>query len=227
MSLNKIEKNQLTLNDKVLLTSLFLSEGDIKKSFTAEDIVIKAWNDDKSAFGLRGHENDFPDSNKLFTKLDGKGGLVSKGLLKKVSDRTYNLTEAGLAVALDLKPSNEEEQIKLDRRLQEAITRIISHQVFKDWLKDHNKPKQFRDAGWFWGIAPGTPPKIVKERLNAVEKTLMIAKDRLNKHGVSQIVEQRGKKLFDRKDIELCLEFINTLEDRFKHELEILLEERK
>lgn len=222
--MNKIEKDQLTLNDKVLLASLFLSKVDIKKSFTAEDILIKAWNDDKSAFGLRGHENDFPDSNKLYTKLDGKGGLVSKGLLKKVSDRTYSLTEAGLAAALDLKPSKEEEQIKLDRQLQESVTKIINHDVFRDWLKDPNKPKQFRDAGWFWGIAPGTPPKIVEERLNAVEKTLMIAKDRLNKLGVSQVVEQRGKKLFNIKDIELCLEFINTLKNRFKHELKILLE---
>jgi hypothetical protein len=225
MSLNKIEKGQLTLNDKVLLASLFLSAGDIK-NFTAEDILIKAWKDDKSAFGLRGHENDFPDSNKLYTKLDGKGGLVSKGLLKKVSDRTYILTEAGLASALDLKPSKEEEQIKLDRRLQESVAKIINHTVFQEWLKDPNKPKQFRDAGWFWGIAPGTPPKIVKERLTAVENTLVIAKNRLNKLGVSQIVEQRGKKLFDRKDIELCLEFINTLKARFKHDLEILLEER-
>lgn len=215
--------SNFTLNERVLLAALSLSNGDISQKFTAEDVIVKAWEEDNSAFGLRGYEDKFPDSNIVFTKLDGKDGLVAKGFLKKVGDRTYTITEAGLSTAVRLKPHSEEYQLKVARSLQEAITKILDHPIFKEWIKNKEKPTQFRDAGWFWGVAAGSPPKIVSERLKHIEQTLLEAKRFLEESGRREIIQQRGKILFNIKDLELCLEFHNTIKKRFEKELKILL----
>lgn len=216
------DKN-LTLNEKVLIAVLLISGGEVNKKFTAEDIIVKAWEEDRHAFGLRGHEEEHPDSNIIYTKLDGKDGLVNKGYLKKVGDRTYTLSEAGASIAARLSSADESTQLKATRSLQEAIIKILNHPVFRDWLSDNNKPTRFRDAGWFWGIAPGTPKKVVEERLRYVEQILSEAKNMLKETGKKEIIEQRGKVLFNGKDIDLCLKFHNTLKERFKKEIEILL----
>lgn len=239
-----IPEESLTLNDKILLAAISLCSTDLKKKFTAEDLIVESWKLDKSAFGLRNYERDYPDSNKLYTKLDGKDGLVIKGLFKKVADRTYTLTEAGLSLAVSIKPVSEETQIKVDRELYAALTKIINHKVFGEWLQDQEKPKNFRDASWFWGIALGNPPKIVRERIALIEQNLEQAKRRANesggkillnskdvnkeikenilKRGNSNIDEQKSKLYLDIKDIEKCIEFHEILKVRFKKELDIM-----
>jgi len=239
---------QLTLNEKVLLAAFALQKSDIKKKFTAEDLLVEVWKQDKGAFGLRNYEQKYPDSNKLFTKIDGKDGLVRKGLLKKVADRTYSLTPAGMSLAISIRPVDEETEIKVDRELYESIKKILNHKVFAEWLKDPNKPNKFRDAGWFWGIAPGNPPKIVKERLANIGQSLLEAKKKASKSGGkivinakeinrevkdtilskgdSNIDEHKSKIYLDIKDINRCMEFHETLKKRFEKELDIMLKER-
>src|SRR6266850_896235 len=46
------------------------------------------------------------------------------------------------------------------------------HPVFKAWLGDPVKPKYFREAGHFWGIAPGTPARTVRDRILGVDRVL-------------------------------------------------------
>jgi hypothetical protein len=41
-------------------------------------------------------------------------------------------------------------------------------------------------------------------------------------HGVEEIADARGKVLFDRNDLERCVQFQQTLKDRFARELAIL-----
>jgi hypothetical protein len=238
-------ERQLTLNDKVLLASLKLSKGDIHNKFTAEELLVEAWKNDKTSFGLRGYENEYPDSNNLYTKLMGKSSLVHLGYLKKVSEKTYTLTEAGLSIASSLEPTQSETKIKAARYLNEAILKIINHKVFIEWLKDKDKPKNFRDAMWFWGIAPGTPPKTVEERLAVIERNLQEAKriaieeggkivldsrglnkdskENLLKSGSTSIDENKGRLFLDITDIERCIEFNETLKNRFKKELDIMV----
>lgn len=216
-----------SLTDKVLLAALNLSTGDLNSSFTAEELLVAVWETDKSAFGLRGYETEYPDSNKLYTKIDGKNGLVSKGLLRKVGERTLCISEYGLSRARRLLLDGYSKDAsgldaKLDRALQASISGMISSREFREWLKDNAKPDKFRGAGNFWGIAPGTPPKTVRERLLHVEHTLRSALERLDELGVEQIAEQRGKELLNKHDLGRLLEFHNELKRRFSRELSIL-----
>jgi hypothetical protein len=213
------------LKQQILLAALELTGGDMNRTFTAEELLVHGWRNDKLAWGLRGFEEQHPDSSKLFKELDvhaGKQGVVGEGLLEKVHQRVFRLTTYGIAAASDLRPADAVAREKADRQLEAALKQIIGHEVFKDWLRDPTRPKYFREAGHFWGIAPGTPPKTVCERVLSVERILNAALKTLETRGVNEIVEQRGKVLFERADIERGLEFQEVLKQRFIGDLKHL-----
>jgi len=215
----------LGLKQQILLAAAELSGGDVRNTLTAEELLVHAWKKDKHAWGLRGFEEFYPDSSKLFKELDahaGKQGMVGKGLLEKVHRRVFRITPSGLAEASMLCPADAIVREKADRQLEQAIKEIIQHPVFTDWLRDPTRPKYFREAGHFWGIAPGIPPKTVADRISAVERTLTAALKALDARGVNEFIEQRGRILFERKDVERCMEFQRVLTDRFKRDLELL-----
>ena len=178
------DSQSLSLGDKVLVAAVGLAAGDIATEFTAEDLVVAAWKRDSASFGLRGHESVFPDNNKVYTKIDGKSGLVSKGMLSKAGERTLRVTMAGLAHAAALDGRVEfDHSAKLDRAMQEAVSHVLSHPEFTSWLKDPSSPSRFRGAGHFWGIAPGTPSDVVRARVLGVERTLHAALAAITRRG--------------------------------------------
>jgi hypothetical protein len=224
--LNKVDTKGLGLKEQVLIAALEYSDGNVNKTFTAEELLVFAWEKNKQAWGLRSYEEKYPNSDLFYRQLDAqtnKRGIIDQGLFEKVQKRVYRLTPAGLAVAAALKPSDPISREKIDRLLETAVKQIIEHPVFKKWLTDPTGPKYFREAGHFWGIAPGTPAKTVRERVNSVEQTLKAALKVIEQRGVKEIIEQRGGRvLFDRKDIERCLEFQKTLKQRFARDLRML-----
>lgn len=212
-----------TLNDIVLLAAADLVESDVTKEFTAEDLVVAAWKFEPSSFGLRGHEEEYPDSNKLYTKIDGRSGLVAKGYLEKAGERTLRLTERGLAAAIRLNHhSGGGYEAKLARILQERIQKILDHPVFQEWLGDPSSPKKFRGAGQFWGIAPGTPASVVRTRVAEIDRVLATAQEVVEKKGIGNVVSQRGQTLFDAQDIQRAAEFQAVLKQRFRNELKTM-----
>lgn len=53
--------------------------------FSREDIVMLAFQAYPERFGLRGY-GDVPDSSRVYALLDGKRGLVGRGLVSKDED---------------------------------------------------------------------------------------------------------------------------------------------
>ena len=223
LSSNKLMTETLTNTEKVLLAAFGLCKDDPTRSFTAEELSIAAWQEDKESFGLRGHEIDYPDSNKIFKSIDSKGGLVVKGMIAKVGDRTFQLTAGGIAAASRLQPSNAEQQVKLERELSSAVNKLVSHPVFAEWLKDQTKPTKFSGAGHFWGIAPGTPPRVVRDRIAKIESTLKEALQYMETRGIDALFKEKDRVLCERHDIERCIEFHGVLKERFSKELKLLL----
>jgi hypothetical protein len=125
------------------------------------------------------------------------------------------------ASGLDISDTGARE--KASRTLETEVRRILEHQVFRAWLADPKTPERFRDAGSFWGIAPGTPSQVIRDRIRRVDTTLDAAIDLLDRLAVEEFggdVHQRV--LFDRTDIERCREFNSTLKERFRSDLELL-----
>jgi len=213
----------LTLNDKVLLAAAECCDGDVNTPFTAEQLVVTAWEMDHRSFGLRGFEVRYPDSNKLYTKIDGRSGLVTKGFLVKIGDRQLRLSETGLAHAASVSETKGTElNFKLSRELEGSIKKFLNHPIFKEWIEDKSKPNRFRGAGQFWGIAPGTPYTAVRERVLQVEQVLDIALKQMEETGEEYIANEHGKLLFERRDLELCIQFQRVLKERFQSELRVL-----
>jgi len=210
------------LKPQVLLAALGCSGGDLKKTFTAEDLLIRAWERNKAAWGLRGYEDQHPDPEKIYKELNRRGGsgLVGLGLLEQVSPLVFRLTPAGLAGASELNPDNMQVREKASRELQEQIKAILGHSVFRAWLNDPSSPKSFHKAGSFWGIAPGTPPRVARERVSFVDVTLAAADRLLNDRDLDAVSDERKQVLFDRHDVQRCREFQLSLKERFAKELQ-------
>ena len=219
-----MDSKGMGLKPQLLLAALDCSGGELKKTFTAEDMLIRAWETNKSAWGLRGHEDEHPDSEKIFKELNSRGssGLVGQGLLDQVSPLVFRLTPAGLAAASELNPDDIKLREKASRELEEQIKGILGHPVFRAWLDDDSTPKSFHKVGHFWGIAPGTPPRVARERVNFIDVSLHAAERLLNERDVATIVDGRGRILFDRHDVERCLEFQLAMKERFAKELQRL-----
>jgi hypothetical protein len=212
-----------TLDDLVLVAAAEITAGDLSKDIAAEHLLVQVWNHEPEAFGLRGFEQVHPDANKLYTKTDGKKGLVARGLLDKSGERRFRLTRAGLDAALRSEDApNPELQAKLGRKLHEEMATLVSHPEFLAWLRDPTSPSRFRGAGLFWGIAPGTPADTVYTRVHDIDRLLDEAERLLDATGQTAIASQRGKQLFDRTDILRSREFQQTLKTRFARELHTL-----
>lgn len=221
---------RVSLRQQVLLAALDCSNGDLEKTFTAEDLLLSAWKRDPLAWGLRGHEQEHPDSEKIYTELDRasvkgsnvRGGLAGLGLFEKVRQRTYRLTPAGLNAASQIAGADSGAKGKAERALADAVTRVLSHQVFCEWIKNPSMPKHFRDAGHFWGIAPGTPPSVIRARIREIDRTLDAARSLLEAKHVDGIAAQHGRTLFDRTDVLRATEFHKMLKTRFSKDLATL-----
>lgn len=223
---------RLGLKEKLLLAALACSNGETDKSFTGEDLLVEAWKQDPRAWGLRGYELEHPDLEKLRKEIDSRGkstgsqSLVNNGFLAKQEGRIYRLTSKGLAAAARLrqpgKVIDQTVQTKVGRELQSRIKPILDSPIFTSWIKNSEQPKLFRDAGYFWQIGPGSPALTVRKRVTEIDDVLQAASQFLNDHGVEEIADARGKVLFDRNDLERCVQFQQTLKDRFARELAIL-----
>ena len=111
---------------------------------------------------------------------------------------------------------------KAERALADAIRAILSHPVFNAWIRDREAPKNFRDAGHFWGVAAGTPPTVIHRRIADIDHTLEKARGLLDKGGLDAIAAGHNKILFDRADLKRASEFQAMLKNRFQKELATL-----
>lgn len=219
-------EGSVDLKTQLLLAAVELSKGDLKRRFSSEELLIEAWKRWPQAWGLRGFERLHPDSHRVHRELDSRGksskGLVSQGLLTRVRPRVYKLTPKGLATASQASHSNVEVREKATRELEQEVNEILAHPVFRRWLEDRAEPKRFRDAGRFWRIAPGTPPPVIRQRIEKIENSLQAARDFMIVRGAEEIADQRGKMLYDKGDLARCLEFQLTLKSRFADDLGFL-----
>ena len=83
-------------------------------------------------------------------------------------------------------------------------------------------PKHFRDAGHFWGIAPGTPPSVIRSRVADVDTTLLKARSLIEGDMFGSITARHGRVLFDAIDIDRAMAFQAALKNRFAKDLATL-----
>jgi len=216
------------LRRQLLVAALALVHDDLGAEITFEQLLVEAWSRNPQAWGLRGFETRYPDSERLHRELDSRGrgqnGLVGQGLLEKIRARVYRLTPQGMQLAAeDANHADNGVRERVDRRLEAEVARLISSNAFRKWLRDPAEPRSFREAGQFWRVSPGTPPRVIEERLAAVTSVLSTARGVLARAGSDAALAGRGGGLlFTVQDLTRCEEFQAVLIERFSNDLEVL-----
>jgi hypothetical protein len=111
-------------------------------------------------FGLSGYPTQYPDSNRVFTKIMGSQGLRGKGWLRKVGEKQYRLTQKGFAdaeILLDEDGGVPQEvaflRAQLERSTLRSLERIAQGGAGKKFLDGKREEITFADACSFWDIS--------------------------------------------------------------------------
>jgi len=112
--------HELTTANKILVAAMQM--GETQETFTAEDLIVRVWQQYPESFGLSGYRERYPDSNRVLSKLMGSVGLCSRGWLEQVSTKTYRMTPAGrkLATALRTNGNQATQALASERRAARA-----------------------------------------------------------------------------------------------------------
>ena len=147
----------LTNYEKILLVAAGLDQKD--ECFSAEALVVACWESDKQTFGLRGYEQQYPDSNRILSYLMGKLRLVDRGWLDRAGPKLYCIGTEGRQVIRRLLGSEEEKEDNVPKAKQISMKlKTWLHKVLESRaMRKYEEPTQvaeinFMDACCFWGI---------------------------------------------------------------------------
>ena len=212
---------RLTVADRILLAALDLG-GANRESFTAEELVVAAWRHFPEAFGLRGILDDggvplHPDSNRVFAEIMGSKPLRKNGLLEKVGDKRYQLTEAGLQRSSALSGQTYEARSRrsLGRPLQDGLRRLVTSRAAEKSRSARSDDLTFHDACGFWGITPRSSANALAARLAETESILAAAKS----YAGGGSVDLGKRKQVDADEIGRLVRLNTLLQDRYSTEL--------
>lgn len=145
----------MTTVEIILLAAHELEEGG-RSPFTAEELVVKAWEKDKGLFGLQGYAELYPDSNRILTNIMGNKGLKGRGWVERVGEKLYRLTPSGTSIAKSLAESKQVSIARastIDRKQVTVIIRMLESPAYKKKAEGDEQNIIFRDACKFWGIS--------------------------------------------------------------------------
>jgi hypothetical protein len=212
---------RLSLDEEVLLAGADI-EANGQVTFTAEDLAIAAWNKFPDSFGMEGHSK-YPDSNRVYTKLMGKKGLVGRGWLVKVGEKRYQLSEAGKIMAKALgstiaPTSGLRAVLSRDQKL--ILEKLLSSRVVIKLKAGELESVGFHDACSFWDISSRSNASNLQARLQTVEYVIETANKAISEWG--EITLTQGGSPIGTHEIEVLRETNRKLLEKFKNDLDII-----
>jgi hypothetical protein len=213
--------DDLSLDEKVLLAAYDL-ENSGRTPFSAEDLVVAAWQKFPDAFGLEGHGGEYPDSNRVFTKIMGDKGLRGRGWLLKVGEKLYRLSEAGKSHARSRseEDSTSPSRSSLTREQKDALRRLLQSKAVQKVKAGLHDSVIFLDACSFWDISARSSANTLSARLASVESMIKV---------VARLIEENRSLAFVHGDIAITTEDLQLLKrthsfllERFQDELAII-----
>ena len=154
----------LTLRAKILRAAIELA--DEAPTFTVEALVVRSWKLYPETFALRGFEAEYPDSNRVASKLSGDGGLCAQEWLARVEPRTYSVTASGrrearrLGLVVTPKPALVAPVVEAPRAAKgisdvdvHAVNALARSKAASKFTR--GSPLLLADACAFWGAPHG------------------------------------------------------------------------
>jgi len=224
-------RDRFSVSDKLLLAA-YTCEQAGKSPFTAEDLVVSAWRAFPDTFGLKGYASAdgrlcYPDSNRVFAEIMGSKPIRKRGLLVKVGEKLYELTETGRALASRLGLADGLDattapvgKAGLDRRLEGELRRLLSTRAVQKVDNAQVDALTFHDACIFWGITPQSSAIELQGRQSSFSDVVGRLRKGLGEGGR---LEHRGP-VISPTSVDLLERTHRALNERFAYELRTILE---
>jgi hypothetical protein len=212
---------ECTLPEKILLAAHALEEQG-QTPFSAEALIVSAWQKYPKTFGLKGYEEQYPDSNKVLSGIMGVKGLPHRGWLAKVGQKRYTLTREGRQVVRRLQdgeaPATERDRPAVLTREQDLLLQgLLSSAVWHKHRQGRQQEWTFSEACRFWNMGERTGDAI-DARLDELQAQL---------GGIARAIGLGGATLGNGRSVSpaeasgLC-ELHQQLEQRFTRHLNLL-----
>lgn len=213
---------ELTVAQKVVLAAAGLDESN-RSPFSAEDLVVAAWQTCTKTFGLKGYSDQYPDSNKVLSSVMGERGLVKRGLLIKMGEKLYAITKYGRKEAARLTGVTENEgqdggMVVLSRDKDKFLQFLFTSTVVQKFENDDKHGITFSDACRFWNITNNLSGEDVKQQLRSVEQQL----NDLDLALAQNNAELRSGRIVTAGDLRVLHNIHNHISDRFDRVLDLL-----
>jgi len=222
-----MQGSKLTVADKLLIAALDL-EGHGKRSFSAEDLVVSAWQNFPDAFGLRGYLDDknkpiYPDSNRVYAEIMGSKPLRKSGYMRRVGNKMYALTDAGRARAHEMGSggvADSSARWGFGREEADHVARLFESKAAQKYRSGNSGDITFFDACGFWGISPRSSAKDLWSRFAEIEAVLSQAGEAVaSRNGSSS---RHGGAVLRSEDIANLRDLHSYLQVRFENDLDCI-----
>jgi hypothetical protein len=167
-----------TLPEKILLAAHHLEEAG-QSPFSAEALIVSAWQQYPQTFGLKGYAELYPDSNKVLSSIMGEKGLAKRGWLVKMGQKLYALTREGRAVIRRLLHEEEKPQetggsrpVSVTREQDKLLQSLFQSTALLKYQEGRKQEWTFADACRFWGITDNMTGEVLDGRLDHVRANL-------------------------------------------------------
>lgn len=212
---------ECTVPEKILLAAHQLQEQG-QSPFSAEALVVAAWQKFPRTFGLKGYTDQYPDSNKVLSSIMGERGLTRRGWLAKMGQKLYALTQEGRQMVLRLQAGDEAPpalaSVRVPRDLEKQLLTLFSSPAVSKFEEGLKEELTFAEACRFWGITESLHGDALTARLDRLRAILSDA-DRALGAGSAELSNGRS---ISRDDVNLLLAVHEYLSERFVRHLSLL-----
>jgi hypothetical protein len=218
---------EFTVPEKILLAAHQLEEMG-QAPFSAETLIVAAWQKYPQTFGLKGYAEQYPDSNKVLASIMGEKGLAKRGWLVKVGQKLYDLTREGRQVVRRLRQDGEPpaaaggasstESVRVSKEQERLLQSLFNSSALQK-IQEGRKPElTFADACRFWGITENMHGDALDARLDHLRASLATLE---RQFGTSGGTLSDGRSVSS-EEISGLAEIHDYLEERFSRHLTLL-----
>jgi hypothetical protein len=213
--------DEFTVPEKILLAADHLDKQG-QSPFSAEALIVAAWQKFPRTFGLKGFADQYPDSNKILSSIMGEKGLARRGWLVKMGQKMYALTRDGRQVVRRVLLEEEEPgpatMIKLPRDQERFLLALLESSAVQKFEENRKAELTFADACRFWGITENMKGDVLDEKLGHFQIHLAEL-DRVFADADTQLSNGRH---IDAGDVRVLTNIHRYMEDRFDRHLNLL-----
>ncbi len=215
---------ECTLPEKILMAAHSLEEAG-QSPFSAEALIVAAWQKYPRAFGLKGYVEQYPDSNKVLAAIMGGKGIARRGWLAKMGQKLYALTRDGRQVIRRLFSDDEQpeaaastEPVKVSPEHDKLVNNLLASSAFDKYREGRQTELTFADACRFWNVTDSLSNEVLNARLDHVGAGIAAVERQV---GFGSATLSNGRSISP-TDLEQLGDLHEYLEERFSRHLTLL-----